>query len=87
MVSQSVTIKNEQGLHMRPAGLLVKELKKYNSDVELVFNSKKINAKSVMNIIAACIKSGAEITVECNGEDEQDALKAVTSLIESGFGE
>lgn len=87
MVSQSVTIKNEQGLHMRPAGLLVKELKKYNSDVELVFNGKKINAKSVMNIIAACIKSGAEITVECNGEDEQDALKAVTSLIESGFGE
>ncbi|SHO50592.1 HPr family phosphocarrier protein [Anaerocolumna xylanovorans] len=87
MVSQTITIKNEQGLHMRPAGILVKELKKYASDVNLVFNEKKVNAKSVMNVIAACIKNGAEITVECSGEDEQDALKAAISVIESGLGE
>ena len=80
MVSKTVTIKNEQGLHMRPAGTLAKEMAKFSSD-------KKINAKSVMNIMAACIKGGTEITFECNGEDEQTACDKAVELVESGFGE
>ena len=48
---------------------------------------KKINGKSIMNIIAACIKCGSEITVECSGADEEAALAEATQLIESGFGE
>ena len=48
---------------------------------------KKINAKSVMLIIAACIKCGAEVTIECDGADEKEALAKAVELIESGFGE
>ena len=55
MVSKTVVIKNEQGLHMRPAGVLAKEAAKYKSNISLVFNGKKINAKSVMNIIVRCL--------------------------------
>lgn len=87
MVSKNVTIKNEQGLHMRPAGVFAKEMTKFKSEVTLDYNGKKINAKSVMLIIAACIKCGAELTVECSGEDENGALAKAVELIESGLGE
>ena len=87
MVSKSVVIKNEQGLHMRPAGLLAKELKSFDSDINLIFNGKKINAKSVMNIIAGCMKCGSEIVIECEGDYEQAALDKAVELIESGLGE
>ena len=87
MVSKSVVIKNEQGLHMRPAGLLAKKLKSFDSDINLIFNGKKINAKSVMNIIAGCMKCGSEIVIECEGDGEQAALDKAVELIESGLGE
>lgn len=87
MVSKTLTIKNEQGLHMRPAGIFAKEMTAFDSDIHLGYNGKKVDAKSVMNIIACCIKGGSEITLECNGTDEQAALDKAVELIESGLGE
>ena len=87
MVSQKITIKNPQGLHMRPAGVFAKGVAKYQSDVNLVFNGKSTNGKSLLNIIGACIKCGSEIEVQCDGPDEEEALKAAIELIESGLGE
>lgn len=54
MVSKKFVIENEQGLHMRPAGVLAKAVTKFESDVTIVFEDKKINAKSLLNIIGAC---------------------------------
>ena len=79
MVSKKFVIENEQGLHMRPAGVLAKAVTK--------FESKKINAKSLLNIIGACIKCGSEIELVCEGPDEEAALAHATELIESGLGE
>jgi phosphocarrier protein len=87
MVSKEFTIKNKMGFHMRPANVFVTEMTKFKSDVNINFNDKKINGKSIMNIMAACIKCGSEITVECNGDDEQAMLQEAASLIDSGFGE
>ena len=87
MVSKDFTIKNKMGLHMRPANIFVTEMTKFNSDVNIIMNGKKINGKSIMNIMAACIKFGSEITVECDGADEAEMLAKATELIESGFGE
>ena len=87
MVSKTFTIKNKMGFHMRPANVFVTEMTKYDSDVEIEMAGKKINGKSIMNIMAACIKCGSEITVECSGADEEAALAEATELIESGFGE
>lgn len=87
MVSQTVKIVNAQGLHMRPASVFAKEMTKFSSTVNLVVPGKTINAKSVMLIIAACIKCGAEVTIECDGADEKEALSKAVELIESGFGE
>ena len=87
MVQKTFTITNKMGLHMRPANTFVTEMSKFSSDVDIVFGGKRINGKSIMNIMAACIKCGTEITVECDGTDEQAMLDEAIALIESGFGE
>ena len=87
MVSKEFTLKNKMGFHMRPANVFVTEMTKFSSDVNIIFNGKTINGKSIMNIMAACIKCGSTITVECNGADENEMLNAASTLIEDGFGE
>ena len=87
MVSQKITINNPQGLHMRPAGVFAKGVAKFESNVNIIFNGKTTNGKSLLNIIGACIKCGNEIEIQCDGPDEEDALKTAIELIESGLGE
>lgn len=87
MVSRSFTIKNKMGMHMRPANVFVTAMTKYNSDVFIIHNGQRINAKSIMNIMASCIKCGANITVECSGDDENEMMIEVEKLITDGFGE
>lgn len=60
---------------------------KFACDVTIVFGDKRINAKSLINIISACIKTGAEITFECDGEDEEAAMAKVEELASQNFGE
>lgn len=87
MVIENITIKNKQGLHMRPAKVLAKEIAKFPCDVKLVVGEKEVNAKSVMNIVTANIKCGMLVEVKCNGPKEDEALKTVKELAATGFGE
>ena len=87
MVSKSFTIKNKMGLHMRPANVFVTAMTKYESEIFIQFGGKKINGKSIMNIMAGCIKCGSDIVVECDGPDEEAMMAQASELIESGFGE
>lgn len=87
MVSQNVTIKNPTGLHLRPAGVLCKEALRYQSSVKFRFENTVANAKSVLSVLGACVKSGDEITLICEGPDEEKALADMVALIESGLGE
>lgn len=72
---------------MRPAGVFANAMGKFQSDVWIHHNGNKVNGKSLMNIIAACIKCGSEVEIECSGADEQQALDEAVKLIESGLGE
>lgn len=87
MVSKTITLVNSQGFHMRPAGVFAAEMSKYKSEITIKYNGNNINGKSIMNIIAACIKCGSTIDLVCEGEDEEEALQKAVSLIESGLGE
>lgn len=87
MVSQTVTIKNPTGLHLRPAGILCKEAMKYKSLITFRFRGNTANAKSVLSVLGACVKCGDEIEFTCEGEDEETALHALVEAIESGLGE
>lgn len=87
MVSQKVIVNNKSGLHARPAGVLAKAAGKCGSDVIIISGDRRIVAKSILNIMAAAIKAGTEIEVQCEGETEEQDLKTIVDLIESGLGE
>ncbi len=87
MVSQSVVVKNPTGLHLRPAGILCKEAIQFKSLITFSFRDTTANAKSVLSVLGACVKSGDEITLCCEGEDEEEALKRLVEVIEAGLGE
>lgn len=85
MVSKDTRVVDKMGLHMRPANNFITAMTKYKSDITIVFNDNKINGKSIMNIMAACIKYDSPITIICDGEDEQAMLDEAVSLIENGL--
>ena len=87
MVSRKVTIKNPTGLHLRPAGILCKKAMQFKSQITFRFGDTTANAKSVLSVLGACVKCGDEVVFRCTGPDEEEALKAVASLAENGFGE
>ena len=87
MVSKTLTVNNPEGLHMRPAGVIAKEMGKFACDITIVFGEKRINAKSLINIISACIKTGAEVSFEFDGEDEEAAMAKIVELESQKFGE
>lgn len=87
MVSKKVKVVNPSGLHLRPAGVLSQTAMKFKSRTLIECWEKHIVAKSVLNVMAAGIKCGTEITVACDGPDEEEALKTITEAIESGLGE
>ena len=85
MVCGKVTVINDEGLHMRPAGLFAKAAASHSCSTTIVYNGKRTNAKSVMSVMLAGVNCGAEIELECDGEDEAETLAELTALIESGF--
>lgn len=87
MVSKKMIIVNKSGLHVRPAGVLVKVIQPFDSEVMLNFKDKQFNAKSVLGIMSACIKAGEEVEFVCTGSDEEACLKAVEEAVTSGLGE
>lgn len=74
MIKDSIVIENETGLHARPATEIAKTAMKYKCNINLIANGKKVNAKSPLMIMAAGIKSKTELEIECDGEDEKEAM-------------
>lgn len=88
MVTKTVKVVNEQGLHMRPAGILSKAVAAHKEcKVTLNVGGKSVNAKAVMQIMAAGIKCGTEVEIVCDGADEQAVLDEIAGMFENGFGE
>ena len=87
MVSKKVMVKNPTGLHLRPAGILCNEAVKYKSKVYFKYGDNEANAKSVLSVLGACIRSGTELEFTFEGEDEEEAMKGVIGVIEKGLGE
>ncbi|MEH7081757.1 phosphocarrier protein HPr [Neobacillus drentensis] len=71
----------EQGLHARPASILVHEASKFDSAINLEYKGKSINLKSIMGVMSLGIGLGAEIKISANGHDENEALQALEELL------
>lgn len=87
MVSANLAVLNKAGLHMRPAKQLCTEALEYKCKINIHKGDSCYNAKSVIGVLSAGVKYGDKITLECDGEDEERALKNLSLIISSGLGE
>ena len=87
MVSRTVTVVNELGLHARAAARFVHLATRFRAQVRVGRDGKVMDGKSIMGILLLAAARGTRITIVAEGADEQDAVSALTSLVESGFGE
>jgi phosphocarrier protein len=87
MQQREVEIVNKLGLHARASAKLTQLAAKYQCDVSLARNGRKVNAKSIMGVMMLAAGKGSHITLETDGPDETQALDAITALIADYFGE
>ena len=85
MKSINIVVKNETGIHSRPADLFVRTAKLYQSDIEVLKGEKKANAKTIIKLLLLNICENNEITITANGIDEDEAIDDLKALIESDF--
>ena len=84
-IQKTVVISNPQGLHARPAELLVRLAMQFESDVEVIRDGQRVDAKSILNVLTLGAGQGTEITLQAQGVDAQEAVEALVRLIESEF--
>jgi len=85
MQQVTLVVHHEVGLHARPAAVFVKTAKGFVSDISVVKEEREVNAKSILSILTLGVNQGAEITIKAEGEDEQEAVRALQELVESNF--
>jgi phosphocarrier protein len=87
MLSRSVTVTNQLGLHARAAARFVHLAAKYESQIRVGRDAKVMDGKSIMGILLLAAARGTTITITADGPDEAAAVAALCGLVEAGFGE
>lgn len=85
MKSFNYVITDEVGIHARPAGILVKEAKKYASTISIVKGGKKADATRLMALMSLGVKCGEEVTVEVAGDDEETACAELEAFFKANL--
>ena len=87
MISQSVTVVNQLGMHARAAAKFVHLATRYEAKVRVARDRREMDGKSIMGILLLAAARGQTITISADGSDEHDAVNALVALVQSGFGE
>jgi len=87
MQRRELEIINKLGLHARASAKLTQLAAKFESDVQVMRNDRKVNAKSIMGVMMLAAGKGSKITVETDGPDEAAAMDAIAKLVGDYFGE
>jgi phosphocarrier protein HPr len=87
MLSRSVTVTNQLGLHARAAARFVHLATRYESQIRVTRDAKVMDGKSIMGILLLAAARGTPLTISAEGPDEAEAVEALCRLVESGFGE
>lgn len=85
MLSKQLKVVNEAGIHARPAAAIVDTCARFKSRITIVKGDIRANAKSIMNIMLLAAEHSAELVVETDGPDEEEAMRAVEKLFEERF--
>ncbi|MCQ2089667.1 MAG: HPr family phosphocarrier protein [Fibrobacter sp.] len=87
MIVKTLVVSNKLGIHARPAGMIVDVTGQAKSDVSIVFEGSKANAKSILNVMMLAIPAGSEVKFEIDGEDEENVASQLESLFNDHFNE
>ena len=86
-VTRAVVIVNTEGLHARPADMLARTALKFRSQIQVLCRNERVDAKSTLNLLILGATQGTEITIEAEGDDAQEAVEALATLVAGGFTE
>jgi phosphocarrier protein len=87
MPERDVKIVNKLGIHARPAAEIVKTAGKFKCNITIVRDDLEVNAKSIMGVMMLAAEFGSTITIKATGEDAEQALDALPTVIANNFGE
>ena len=88
MITKEVVIKNQVGLHARPATFFIQKANEYKCSIWVEKEDRRVNAKSLLGVLSLGIVKGTSITLIADGSDEKEAVEALAELVRSGeFGE
>jgi len=87
MIQKEIEIINKLGLHARASAKLTQLAGKFQSEVWMTRNQKRVNAKSIMGVMMLAAGRGSKVTLEANGADEAECLEALAALIAQKFDE
>lgn len=84
MISETVTIENSKGLHLRPVTILSEEACRYRSHCSIVFDGREADIKSVLSLLAAGLRCGDTVQLVCDGPDEKEAMEGLLKIFRNG---
>ena len=87
MFTKELTIKNEVGLHARPATYFIQKANAFKSGIWVEKAERRVHAKSLLGVLSLGIMQGTTITLIADGSDEQAAVESLSTLVENNFGE
>ena len=87
MYTREITVKNEVGLHARPATYFIQKANEFKSSIWVEKDERRVNAKSLLGVLSLGIVKGTAITIIADGADEEEAIATLSELIDSDFSE
>ena len=87
MITKEVVIKNQVGLHARPATFFIQKANEFKSSIWVEKEERRVNAKSLLGVLSLGIVKGTAITIVADGADEDEAIATLAELIDSDFSE
>ena len=87
MFVKEVTVQNQVWLHARPATFFIQKANEFKSSIWVEKEERRVNAKSLLGVLSLGIIGGTTVKIIADGADEEEAVKSLVSLVESGFAE
>ena len=86
-ISRELTLRNKRGLHARAAARFAATAERFESDIQVAFNGRNVNGKSIMGLMMLAAACGKTITVTVTGDDANQAIEEIGDLVDARFHE
>jgi phosphocarrier protein len=87
VLEQTISVRNELGLHARPAAQIAQTAQKYAATVKITLAEREIDAKSILDILSLAAPRGTDLSIKAQGDDAREAMTSIVRLFEDRFGE